>query len=199
MNLFINDESKCQKNIDLLNILTEIIQTNKFYILRGGLAIALYYKKIYRCHKDIDLYLDSKDFDFWNSFFSKKYQFRKSKIPNNSTDKMYDFSLNENHFGHIVFVEDLTKKENIINQIYKQKKYNDPYILNKYSKYIPITKDAKDLALSKFENPTLDIEFQSKKIKILNIKYLKEQKIFGIIYRKKSEDHDMKYYFNCVI
>jgi uncharacterized protein YkuJ len=199
MNLFTNPESKCKKNIDLLNILSEITKTNKPYILRGGLAIALYFKKIYRCHKDIDLYLDDKDFVFWNSFLSKKYQFKKSNIPKHCPEKMYDFCSAENHLGHIIFINDLTKKENIINQIYRQKKYDDPYLLNRYSKYIPITKQAQNIALSNFEEPIIEIQFEGENIKILNIKYLKEQKIFGIVYRNKSEDNDMKYYFDCVI
>lgn len=185
MNLFTNDEAKCRENINLLNILSEIIKTNKLYILRGGLAIALFYNKIYRCHKDIDLYLDYNDFYFWNDFFSERYEFKRSNIPKHCSAKMYNFSLGGNHLGHIVFIKDLIKKENIINQVYQQKRYDDPYLLSKYSKYIPMTKEAVNIAIHNFEEPVIEIKLGEKKINILNIKYLKEQKIFSILYRGK--------------
>lgn len=200
MNLFINDEAKCDKNINLLNILNEIIKTNKLYVLRGGLAIALFYNKIYRCHKDIDLYLDYNDFYFWNNFFCEKYEFQKSKIPKHCPEKMYNFSSGANHLGHIVFIKDLIKKENIINQVYQQKRYNDPDLLNKYSKYVPMTKEAVNMALHNFEEPVIKINFGEKNINVLNIRYLKEQKIFSnILKHKKDQDDDLSFYFNLLI
>lgn len=199
MNLFVNNEAKCKKNIDLLNILNEIIKTNKSYVLRGGLAIALYYKKIYRCHKDIDLYLDSKDFTFWQNFFSEKYIFKKVSIPSHCPEIMYALYEKSEHIGHIIFIDDLNNNKNIITQVYRQKRHYNSEIINKYSQYIPMTEEAINLALSNFEEPVMEIRLGSKKVNILNIKYLKEQKIFGILYRREEEDEDMKYYFNCVI
>lgn len=199
MNLFVNNEAKCKKNIDLLDVLNQIIKTNKSYILRGGLAIALYYKKIYRCHKDIDLYLDFKDFAFWQTFFPKEYFFRRVEIPRHSPEIMYALYKESQHLAHIIFINDLNNRQDILIQVYRQKIYHDVNILEKYSKYIPIKEEDRIKALQTQNNLVTKIRIENKEINILDIKYLKEQKIFGILYRGEQEDEDMKYYFNCVI
>ena len=71
--------------------------------------------------------------------------------------------------------------------------------IDKNSKFIPIKEEDKIKALQIETNPVIKIQIDHKQINVLDVKYLKEQKIFGILYRNKEEDEDMKYYFNCVI
>ena len=40
----------------------------KKYIIGGGIALAIYYNKIVRKHRDLDLYILKEDFNFWKSF-----------------------------------------------------------------------------------------------------------------------------------
>lgn len=201
--LFINEESKCKKNIELLNILDEVIKTEKFYILRGGLAIALYYKKIYRCHKDIDFYFDNKDFSFWLSFFRSKYYLKKSRIPFGCQDKMYEISNNKEHIGHIVFIDNINNKKNILKQIYNTKECADVQIISKYSKFMHMNMTDKIKEIENGEDPIMKIDYQDKQINILNIKYLEGQKIFASARKLQIEernlDSDLKFYFNLSI
>ncbi len=50
-------------------------KNNKKPIIVGGFASRLIYGKPYRNHKDIDIFIDAKDFDFWKEYFvSNGYQ-----------------------------------------------------------------------------------------------------------------------------
>jgi hypothetical protein len=200
MNLFINKDSYCEKNKELLSILSEVVNFKKFYILRGSLAIALYFKKFYRCYKDIDFYMDDKDTDFWIKFFSKKYIVKKCFIPASRNQKMFQLIKDKEHMGHLVFIKDTNDKKNMLKQIYTQRFFdgrND--IIEKYSKYIPVTQSERNKALESEEEITTEIEIDNTKINILNIKYLKEQKVFAKIYNEDKFapiDNDLEFYFN---
>lgn len=200
MNLFINKDFYCEKNKELVSILSEVVNFKKFYILRGSLAIALYFKKFYRCYKDIDFYMDDKDTDFWISFFSKKYIVKKCFIPASRNQKMFQLIKDKEHMGHLVFIKDTNDKKNMLKQIYTQRFLdgrND--IIEKYSKYIPVTQSERNKALESEEEIITEIEIDNTKINILNIKYLKEQKIFAKIYNEDKFapiDNDLEFYFN---
>ena len=200
MNLFTDKEFYCEKNKELASILSDVINTKKFYILRGSLAIALYFKKFYRCYKDIDFYMDDKDIDFWINFFSKKYIVKKCFIPISRDQKMFQLIKDQEHMGHLVFIKDPYDKKNMLKQIYTQRfldERND--IIAKYSKYIPVTQNERNKALESKEDIITEIEVDNTKINILNIKYLKEQKIFAKIYNQDKlapVDNDLEFYFN---
>jgi hypothetical protein len=200
MNLFINKDFYCEKNKELVSILSDVVEAKRFYILRGSLAIALYFKKFYRCYKDIDFYMDCKDMDFWINFFSKKYIVKKCFIPISRSQKMFQLIKDEEHMGHLVFIKDTYDKKNMLKQIYTQRfldERND--IIEKYSKYIPVTQNERNKALESEEDIITEIKIENTKINILNIKYLKEQKIFAKIYNQDkfaSIDNDLEFYFN---
>lgn len=60
------------KNKHIFTIIEKIAETaelnNKQYIIGGGGSLAIYYDKIIRKHKDLDLYILKEDLDFWRGF-----------------------------------------------------------------------------------------------------------------------------------
>jgi hypothetical protein len=66
-----NSFQKCEKNYKFINLLQLISESQKQHILFGGFSLVVYYKKIYRCHKDIDISFLYEDLNFWKIFFNK--------------------------------------------------------------------------------------------------------------------------------
>jgi len=57
------------KNKDIFKYIDLVSKSVKPYAIGGGISLSIYYDKIYREHKDLDIYILKKDIDYWINLF----------------------------------------------------------------------------------------------------------------------------------
>lgn len=58
-------DPSCERNRFLVTIVQFVAEQNKPYFIGGGFALVFSSGKIYRCHKDIDIFFLPEDKEFW--------------------------------------------------------------------------------------------------------------------------------------
>lgn len=61
----VGPKADCKKNTNNLKLMEAIGRAGKPFVFFGALSLALYYKKYYRCHNDIDTMILKQDKDWW--------------------------------------------------------------------------------------------------------------------------------------
>lgn len=59
----------CKKNKILIDLVENLSLLDKEFVFFGGIALILYFKKIFRCHNDIDIFILRQDTSFWKKHF----------------------------------------------------------------------------------------------------------------------------------
>lgn len=59
------EDPYCERNQKLINIVQFIAEQRRPFFVSGGFALVFSSGKMYRCHKDVDLYFLPQDKNFW--------------------------------------------------------------------------------------------------------------------------------------
>jgi hypothetical protein len=61
------EDPDCERNRMLVDLVQYIAEQNRPFFIGGGLALVFSSDKMYRCHKDVDLFFLPEDRNFWLS------------------------------------------------------------------------------------------------------------------------------------